>query len=115
MDLKDSQIVSLRNATRQEMLDGFHKLEEITKDKDDPCMIIFYAGHGAQTPRPQGWEDYAADYEMIEMLCPIDLGVVGTDGKVVEGIPDRMVSALLNGLAEMRGNNIVSPIELGTD
>lgn len=90
------------------MLDGFRKLEEITKDSEDPCMIIFYAGHGAQAPRPLGWEEYAADYDMIEMLCPSDLGVVGQDGKVVEGIPDRMISALLHNLAEKRGNNIVS-------
>lgn len=115
-------IVSLRNATRQQMLDGFKKLEEITErcpGPEDPCIIVFYAGHGARASRPEGWEEWAVDTDMIEMLCPSDLGVeipaVGEGGEVdyVEGILDRNIAATLNSLAKKRGNNIVSRFPTG--
>ncbi|KAF6749511.1 caspase domain-containing protein [Ephemerocybe angulata] len=103
-------IISLRNATRKEMLDGFHKLDEITKDTINPCIIVFYAGHGARAQRPSGWEAWAVDSDMIEMLCPSDLGmpIPGVEEDYVEGILDRTVASLLNSLAasRTRGNNI---------
>ena len=109
-----------------------------------PSMIIFFAGHGARSTKPEGWGEWAPDSTHVEMLCPSDIGMplTGTgepegDGgkgkpawgedenprsvdesdvdrervagaKVVEGIPDRTVCWLLNGLSERRGNNIVS-------
>lgn len=107
MKLEDSNLINLRNATRKQMLKGFSDLEDKTSGSVDPIIVIFYAGHGARTNRPEGWEQYTVDDDMIEMLCPSDIGGLGEDGKVVEGIPDRLVGALLHNLARKRGNNIV--------
>jgi hypothetical protein len=100
-------IISLRDgeATRQGILSAFSRLEENTAATVNPCIIIYYAGHGAGGPSSDGWE---TDRHITEQLCPSDLGTV-VDGQVVEGIPDRVICALLNSLAKKRGNNIVSP------
>jgi hypothetical protein len=153
LGLPDGNIISLFDgeATRQGILDGFKRLESIAKGQagDEergnaeetegheqsqeprlgPCMIIFFAGHGARSRKPDGWGDWAPDSNLVEMLCPSDIGTllgspVGenvqfNDGdvngkpasspKVVEEIPDRTVCWLLNRLSKKRGNNIVSP------
>ncbi|RXW16987.1 hypothetical protein EST38_g8865 [Candolleomyces aberdarensis] len=100
-------IISLRDgeATRQGILDAFRTLETNTAATVDPCIIIYYAGHGASSPRPEEWEDWATDREWIEQLCPSDLGAL-VGGQVVQGLPDRVICGLLNSLAEKRGNNI---------
>lgn len=102
------KIVSMRNATRQRILDGFEELEKITEGTSNPRIIIFYAGHGGQVERPEEWEAYTTDYDKIEILCPSDIGAEQEDGGVVEGIPDKLVGTLLARLARERGNNIVS-------
>lgn len=111
-------IISLRDAahrkgdqgeaTRHGILKAFEDLEKMTEATADPCIIIFYAGHGAHIERPQGWEPYTTDRDLIELLCPSDMGSATADGRVVEGIPDRKICDLLNSLADKRGNNIVS-------
>jgi hypothetical protein len=108
MALLPSNTISLRNATRQQILEGFLDLEGITDGSKDPCIVIFYAGHGAQGRPPKQWKEYVTGYNVIELLCPSDIGCEGKDGKVVEGIPDKWVGDLLKGLASKRGNNIVS-------
>jgi hypothetical protein len=96
------------------MLDAFKALERNTAGTVDPCIIIYYAGHGASSARPDGWENWATDRDRIEQLCPSDIGAE-VDGQVVEGIPDRVICGLINSLAEERGNNIVSPNSLYSD
>lgn len=157
LGLPDENIISLFDgeATRQGILDGFKRLESITQryyeqsgdkaggmaedavgdkagDKlqelrPGPSMIIFFAGHGARSVKPDDWGDWAPDSDHVEMLCPSDIdmplgspveNVQCSDGdvngnpanspKVVEGIPDRTVCWLLNRLSKERGNNIVS-------
>jgi hypothetical protein len=104
-----NNIINLRDteATRQGIIDAFKRLEKKSAATVDPCIIIYYAGHGASSPRPKGWEDWATDSERIEQLCPSDIGAV-VDGQVVEGTPDRVICGLLDSLAKKRGNNIVS-------
>jgi hypothetical protein len=113
LKVSTTNIISLRDgeATRQGILSAFSRLEENTAATVNPCIIIYYAGHGASGPRPDGWEGWTTDRDIIEQLCPSDLGAV-VDGQVVEGIPDRVICALLNSLAKKRGNNIVSPNSL---
>lgn len=76
-----------------------------------PCIIIFYAGHGARTEKPRQWKDWASDGGFVEMLCPSDISMIGTNSrgedKATEGIPDRTVCYLLNWLSRRNGNNIV--------
>lgn len=110
--LKASKLISMRNATRQQMLDGLAELEDITEGTQNACIIIFYAGHGGQSPRPDEWKEHTMDCEDIEFLCPSDIGVTTEYGNVVEGIPDRLFGAILSNLARKRGNNIVRRITL---
>ena len=76
--------------------------------KDEAAIIIYFAGHGASVPKPQEWADWATAEGHIEMMCPSDMNVK-VDGKVVDGIPDRTLSVLLNRLSESKGDNIVRP------
>ncbi|KAF6744341.1 hypothetical protein DFP72DRAFT_85644 [Ephemerocybe angulata] len=103
-------IINLRDrqASRRGILNGFKALELRSEKSFSTCIIIFYAGHGARTERPLEWQDWATDSEHVEMLCPSDIGMPtgSLDGSVVEGIPDRTVCYLLNGLSQLRGNNI---------
>ncbi|KAJ3524088.1 hypothetical protein NMY22_g11153 [Coprinellus aureogranulatus] len=72
MHLREAQTISMRNATRQQMADGFTSLRKMVEPAMDPCVVIFYAGHGAQGDRPPEWEGYTNP--RIEMLCPSDIG-----------------------------------------
>lgn len=102
------KIISLRNATRQEILRGFVSLQTDYKDlKDNVVIIIFYAGHGARTKKPKEWTDWQTNNDEIEMMCPSDIGKVEGNSAPVEGIYDRTISALLNKLSKEMGPNIV--------
>ena len=67
----------------------------------DP-ILIFYAGHGAETDVNGGKGE---EGEKIQMIVPCDYGQ-GKDE--VNGIPDRTINALLEGLAREKGDNIVT-------
>ena len=101
-------------ATRNAIIGAMKLLEGDNRIKKDDPIIIYFAGHGARTPRPPEWQDWVSQDAMIEMICPVDLGTekAHTDGESqnvpVPGIPDRTVGALLNKLSEVKGNNIVS-------
>ena len=102
-------IISLRNASRQDILTGFYSLQNNYSNwKHNAAIIIFYAGHGARTEKPKEWTDWDTSTGEVEMLCPSDIGVSHGCQTVVEGIYDRTISALLNRLSEAMGTNIVS-------
>ena len=110
LNVPKENVINIRNAqaSRQGILNSFQRLEKITAPAQQPCIIIFYAGHGARTEKPPQWLDWATDSDFVEMLCPCDIGIELEDGEgVVEGIPDRTVCYLLNQLSTLRGNNIV--------
>jgi hypothetical protein len=69
--------------------------------RGDP-ILIFFAGHGAETDAPVGWE---AGGPKIQMILPQNYSADA--GQEVHGIPDRVVGALLNELAREKDNNIV--------
>jgi len=79
---------------------------------EDPAIIIYFAGHGARVDIPENWHDWVSSTGQIEMLCPTDINTVkmtvGGEEKVVDGIPDRTISVLLNYLSDVRGDNVVS-------
>ncbi|KAF8901414.1 hypothetical protein CPB85DRAFT_128202 [Mucidula mucida] len=79
--------------------------ESIIKDKS--AIIVFYAGHGASSPKPAEWEDWATSGGQLEMLCPVDMGELNEANQEIEGIPDRTISALLDEISQEKGNNIV--------
>jgi hypothetical protein len=81
--------------------------EDLGNDDRIKCnqssILIFYAGHGGETEAPTGWE---AAGSKVQMILPVNYGNVEGSG-VVQGIPDRTISRLLEDLAEKKGNNIV--------
>ena len=102
-------------ASRMEILSSFVRLK-YNEDykKNEAAIIIYYAGHGAQTNKPEGWQDWKTSSGCIEVLCPSDIGRPTTkwvNGRkhqdVIRGIPDRTISALLNQISDTKGNNIV--------
>ena len=111
-------IRSLRDeqATRDAIMDAFIFLRDTeTTPGQAAQMIFYYAGHGAQDDIPREWKDWITPTGRIEMLCPSDIGatkLVNRDGKieeeVVPRIPDRTISALLNQIAQKKGEHIVS-------
>ena len=114
LNVPDANIINLRDeqASRASILSAFISLEDNVKYyKDEAAIIIFYAGHGAQTKIPKKWEleGWNTSNGRVEMLCPSDIGCpVNGKESVIEGIPDRTISVVLNQIAKSKGNNIVS-------
>ena len=115
-DLKvpPANITSLRNeqASRESIISELISLRDKSPySKDEAAIIIFYAGHGAHTKIPKKWEleGWNTSNGRVEMLCPSDIGcLVNGEESVIEGIPDRTISVVLNQIAKSKGNNIVS-------
>ena len=117
LNVSNKNIISLRDeqASREEIISSFIRLkDEKGYKKNEAAIIIYYAGHGAQTNKPEGWQDWKTSSGFIEVLCPSDIGRPTTtrvNGRkhqdVIRGIPDRTISALLNQISDTKGNNIV--------
>ncbi|KAJ3517714.1 hypothetical protein NLJ89_g333 [Agrocybe chaxingu] len=107
-DGKTPTVISLRDATRQQIVEGFTLLEAKYQElRQNGAIIIFYAGHGARTAKPTEWMDWHANDGQVEMICPSDIGQVNVEkGTLVEGIYDRTISALLSQLSRDTGANI---------
>lgn len=113
LNVPSSQIINLRDekASRKNIINAFVDglLCMTSGCTEDPAIIIYYAGHGASTEKPKGWDFWATNSNNIELLCPSDMGLpLGEDDmEVIQGIPDRTICHLLNRLSRARGNNIV--------
>ncbi|KAI0319917.1 caspase domain-containing protein [Amylostereum chailletii] len=68
--------------------------------KDDP-ILIYYAGHGSTALRPRSW---TMENEEIQLIVPYDC--TKENSRSVDAIPDRTLNALLQKLAEAKGDNI---------
>ncbi|TFY62831.1 hypothetical protein EVG20_g6557 [Dentipellis fragilis] len=99
-----SQIRNLRDgeATRAAIIDGIRALTDDPKINSNDPIFIYFAGHGATTKTPDGWE---AGGPKIQMLIPHDHDCV-VAGKTIYGIPDRTIGVLLERLAKKKGNNV---------
>ncbi|KAH7921880.1 hypothetical protein BV22DRAFT_1049294 [Leucogyrophana mollusca] len=107
-----SQIRNLRNseATRARIIE---EISAFTDDKDKnedqhiqngDSIFIFYAGHGAESPSPPGWQARGPN---VQHVAPYDYGCEDESaGGTVPGIPDRTLGALLTRLAGAKGDNI---------
>ncbi|KAF8970573.1 caspase domain-containing protein [Flammula alnicola] len=90
-------------ATRSAIIAGFESLANNDRIKKGDPIFIFYAGHGAQGPSPTAWKSYGI--QTIEFLVPYDYDDPDS-GTKIESIPDYTLGALLNGIAEKKGDNI---------
>jgi len=101
------QIRVLRNgeATRSAIIKEFIELQNDPRIEKGDAIVIFYAGHGGETTAPPDWE---SEGKKTQYILPCDIKTKDNDGKDIHGIPDRTLASLLNKLAEVKGDNIVS-------
>ena len=104
LNVLSHQICNLRDrqATRKGIIEA---LEGIANNdliwRGDP-ILIYYAGHGGSTEAPMDWKTGS---KKIQMLIPQDYSDI--KGREVHGIPDHTIGALVNDVAEAKGDNIV--------
>jgi hypothetical protein len=108
LNVPSPQIRNLNDeeATRASIIGAFSDLRDDPRiQKGDP-IFIYYAGHGSESDAPKGWETGGSK---IQTLIPHDFHTK-LNNYDVPSIPDRTVAALLDRLAEKKGDNIVCPI-----
>jgi hypothetical protein len=108
---KSANIISLRDekADRAGILNAFRSLLTDQQIMKDNPIVIYYAGHGGRVAKPAAWGDWPThDPGQIEIMCPSDIGTTLENGDIIEGIPDRTISSLLQELSSVKGDNIVS-------
>lgn len=97
------------SATRANIINGLDGLlSNPGIVKDQTAILIYFAGHGSSTNKPDDWEEWDAVGGKVEMICPVDIGTSSDRGTLVQGISDREISSFLDRLAQAKGNNIVS-------
>jgi hypothetical protein len=84
------------------------KLRDLANDEmiqpGDP-ILIFFAGHGATAPAPEGW---CTAGDSVQMLVPHDFDPAGKSG----GLHDFNLNFLLREIADAKGNNIVRHLSI---
>lgn len=106
MGVATDQITTLHDqqATRKAIIDSFNAIKSNTLiNKGDP-ILIYFAGHGASTRSPPGWDSISSE---VQFVVPFDYGLT-IDGVTVSPLPDRTIGVLLDRIAEEKGDNIVS-------
>jgi hypothetical protein len=94
-----------KQASRSAIIRAFQELQNDTRIRLNDPIVIFYAGHGAELAPPARWEAGGVG-RRIQSLVPQNYGVK----ECVYPIPDRTISALIDGIASKKGDNIVSYI-----
>ena len=97
-------------ATRQNIINAFqeHLIANPEIKYGDP-MIFYFAGNGAQSAAPKGWQ---TNNGMVEYICPWDATAIEENGSdPVYCIPDRTVWALFHELAHLKGNSITAILD----
>jgi hypothetical protein len=104
----DHQIIELLNekASRENIIAGFRALanndfQELKINRGDP-ILIYYAGHGDLIIAPEEWSSGRRDNK-IQSIVPQDF----CEGKV-DVIPDRTIGSLIDTIAKIHDDNIVS-------
>lgn len=104
---KNLQVLHNASATRKAIIDALNRLKDDERIRPNDAIFIFFAGHGSELPPPPGWEA-GGPGSMIQVIIPHDYCEI--PGHEVQAIPDRTIGALLEGIAETKGNNIVSDL-----
>ncbi|KIK60956.1 hypothetical protein GYMLUDRAFT_43498 [Collybiopsis luxurians FD-317 M1] len=101
------QIKMLRNkeATRDTIQGEIMNLADNPAIKEGDAILIYYAGHGAETSAPSGWPTDSRS-RMIQMLLPHDFSWSGSVTKQGQGVLDITFARLLANLARNKSDNI---------
>ena len=83
--------------------------DDPTVEKGAP-ILIFFAGHGAQTSPPLCLSDSSGLQPTIQMLLPYNFHPCNNDDPQTQGLYDFTLCALLQHLGRCKGNNIVRGI-----
>ncbi|PPQ87166.1 hypothetical protein CVT25_014703 [Psilocybe cyanescens] len=105
-----------KDATHANIISEIRKLKTSGLVKMNDAILIFYAGHGATMPPPEGWPGHSATPpadgwpEAAEIRC-----IVASDVKISQAnrkyfangvVLDHTLAALRHDLADSKGNNI---------
>lgn len=93
-------------ATKSNIENAFmaHLVNNSSIDPGD-AILIYFAGHGSSMLAPSEWYEAEAKTEMVEVLCPYDHDTKAAQGRVA-GISDRSFHAMIQDLANRKGNNV---------
>lgn len=101
-------------ATRSGIISAF--IEHLIENKDiqrGDAILFYFSGHGSRCTAPPDWPivesrdtQDSSDRHMLEVLIPFDESTRGRDGRLICGIPDRTLGALLTKAARVHGENI---------
>ncbi|KAG8825464.1 hypothetical protein FRC17_008636 [Serendipita sp. 399] len=94
-------------ATRVNIIKGIQNLANNTEIPPGSPILIYFAGHGSEADAPKSWGPRGTK---VQLIIPYDFHVfkkgVGLEG-MVRAIPNRTMSALLEDLAQAKGDNII--------
>ncbi|KAJ2972905.1 hypothetical protein NUW54_g12171 [Trametes sanguinea] len=68
------------------------------------ALVVYFAGHGSSIRAPAGWFDQGRGD--VPVLCPYDYDVKSSSRHTNTGISDRSLHAMLQDLAQVKGDNI---------
>lgn len=128
LGVPEGQITNLRDgtATRRGIIKAFEALSDNTEIKSKDAILIYYAGHGGESPDKSSQTVIPVDYvprPSPDHTSPLEehpnsnrtIPSEGQTDSSSEGcpIPDRTIAALINSIARKReNNNIVSVLKI---
>ena len=108
LSVPQDHITILENelATRAAILENLRSLANDPRIQRQDPIIVYYAGHGSEIEGPPSWEAGGQNAN-IQATMPYDV-YCQSGSKMVDPIPDRTLGALLDGISQNKGDNIVS-------
>lgn len=114
LDTPEDHITMLENAsaTRAALIEGLQRLSMDPRIRPGEPILVFYAGYGSQAVLSAGCQPGDEDTP-IQVILPSD-ALCKSEGKVIAPIPNCALDVLLEGIAQKKGDNIVSQYEMTT-
>ena len=106
LGVPESRIRNLRDeqATRNAIIEAFLALGRDPDISPGDAILIYFAGYGGEQKAPPGWERRG---KTSQVVIPQDADLTASTHRPVPSIPGRTISALLDSLADKKGDNIV--------
>ncbi|KAI0028619.1 caspase domain-containing protein, partial [Vararia minispora EC-137] len=100
-------IVVLRDqqATRQAIMRSLRSFGDDERIQIGDPILVFFAGHGAQTKPPPSWEAGGPN-ALIQMLVPYGFDPDTNEDEDSQGVLDITLSVILSDIAGFKGTNI---------
>ncbi|CAE6387305.1 unnamed protein product [Rhizoctonia solani] len=108
LGVPSEHIINLRNegASRAAIIQGLRKLRDDPRITHGDPILVYYAGHGGSKREARSGHT-GGNMKEVQVIFPHDYGVCKTGtNQPINCIPDYTIAALLDELAEAKGNNI---------